>query len=463
VLRALSCAIAMLLSLPASAAMQGDAEAIAMAQRMMETMGGAATWSRARWLYAREEAFFDTNSEPVIAEFWRHADAPAEWARRHNPGRPITSAWTAQSGWRQEGTELRALSRESMQRRVGWWPGEIYVMYVRLARQDPALRVEKAGDRAFVVLDVATGQHLGEFGVNAAGEIVRWTRHFGTSRVDYAYGPLRKRGRVRVPDWGSLSDGSFRFYYTDFRLSTTDPPVSFEPPGVPGPAVATGCQVADAATRCGGFAPASDPAAVALAKRMIDQMGKRAAWASARALYVSEEVESATAGAAPERNESWKSFNPPGLWFTVPARDMEFAYSSAGGWRREGSTITRMSAGQLQQRLAGWRGNIYVMYHRLAAEERELRIVSQGERRFVVLDDRSGEQLCWFEVTSDGQLFRWGRSYGRETEEWLYGPPAAFGDIRLPAWGTRLQDGYRFRYLKAELSTSAPPISFERN
>lgn len=266
-----------------------------------------------------------------------------------------------------------------------------------------------------------------------------------------------------MPDWGSLSDGSFRFYYTDFRLSTADPPVSFEPPGVPGPAPAAGCLVADAATRCGGFAAASDPAAVALAKQLIDHMGNRAPWAEARALYVSEEVENAAAGAAPERNESWKGFNPPGLWFAVPASDMEFAYSRAGGWRREGSTITRMTAAQLQQRLAAWRGNIYVMYHRLAAEERELRLVSQGERRFVVLDDGSGEQLCWFEVRSDGQLFRWGRSYGRETEEWLYGPLTAFGNIRLPAWGTRLQDGYRFRYLKAELSTSAPPISFERD
>ena len=136
-------------------------------------------------------------------------------------------------GWRRfvRRTIRRRERAEEMQAHLGWWPGEIYVMYHRLAREDPALRLVAAGDRAFTVLDDATGAHLGLFEVAASGELVRWTRFFGTDRVEYVYGPLKSFGAIRMPDWGTLTSGGFRFYYTDVRLrSEPEPPESFAPP-----------------------------------------------------------------------------------------------------------------------------------------------------------------------------------------------------------------------------------------
>jgi hypothetical protein len=212
--------------------MKGDSAAIAMARRMIENMGGAAIWAEANWLYARENAWFGSLDSVVDAQFWRRTDAPAEWGRLHSPQVRRDYAWTADGGWQRHNGALRHFDRAEMQSRLGWWAGEIYVMYVRFARDDPGLRLVATGPRAFVALDDADGERLGEFHVNSRGELVRWVHRFGTDEEDYIYGPLKQFGPVRVPDWGANADGQFRFYYADFRLSPTPPDVSFTvPPG----------------------------------------------------------------------------------------------------------------------------------------------------------------------------------------------------------------------------------------
>lgn len=218
----------------AHAQMKGDPESVAAARRIIENMGGAALWSKAKWIYCQERAYYASQPGVSTVQFWRRTDAPAEWAYRTAPNVERRAAWTAQSGWRLRDGVLTEMTKEQMQDALGWWPGEIYVMYARFARDDPRLRLSKLSDRSFVVLDDADGRHLGEFHVNLAGELVAWKHSYGTDSVHYVYGPLKAMGPIRVPDWGALHDGSFRFYYTDFKLSESDPPVSFEPPAAGG-------------------------------------------------------------------------------------------------------------------------------------------------------------------------------------------------------------------------------------
>ena len=59
--------------------------------------------------------------------------------------------------------------------------------------------------------------------VDPSGALYRWRYGFGSESVDYVYGPLRDFGPIRAPSWGALSDGSFRFFYTGFRLSASTP------------------------------------------------------------------------------------------------------------------------------------------------------------------------------------------------------------------------------------------------
>ena len=228
-IRLILCTALLLLPRALSAqGMKGDTAAIALAKGLIERMGGARIWSRANWLYARERAFFANRDSAADVHFWRRTDAPAQWSRSSELDRE--SAWTAASGWLREGSRLTLYDRSRLQQRVGWWPGEIYVMYVRFARDDPRLRLVSTGPLSLTVIDDADGANLGEYQFGQNGELVRWSRRFGTSAVEYIYGPLKRFGAIRVPDWGSLTDGSFRFYYTDFQLSETAPAVSFTPP-----------------------------------------------------------------------------------------------------------------------------------------------------------------------------------------------------------------------------------------
>ncbi len=226
---------ALLSGLPHRAAhaqgMQGDTAAVAMARRLIARMGGDSIWSRANWVYARERAWSASRDSAFDAQFWRRTDAPAEWGRLKSSEIDREHAWTATSGWERREGRLTVYDRAEMQAVLGWWPGEIYVMYVRFARNDPGLRLVSTGPRSFRVLDDADGEHLGEFHVASSGELVRWVHRHGSNAVEYIYGPLKRIGNVSVPDWGALSSGAFRFYYTDFRLSETAPDVSFARPG----------------------------------------------------------------------------------------------------------------------------------------------------------------------------------------------------------------------------------------
>ena len=211
--------------------MKGDTAAITLARRLIERMGGAEQWSKANWIYARERASYAQFDSTADAEFWRRTDAPAQWVRVRSAQIDRLGAWTATSGWDYRDGQLTVKDRAAMQSVLGWWPGEIYVMYVRLARNDPKLRLVASPPRSFTVLDDDTGENLGEFHVSASGELVRWVRRHGTNAVDYIYGPLKQFGPIRVPDWGALTSGAFRFYYTDFRLSERAPAdISFTPP-----------------------------------------------------------------------------------------------------------------------------------------------------------------------------------------------------------------------------------------
>lgn len=216
---------------PVSAEFKGDSQAIALARRMIDQMGDRSAWANARWIYTAERAFYATRPDPGEVAFWRATTTPAEWGSISTTGLKRLYAWTAKSGWRHQNEERRAFTREEIQSRIGWWHGEIYVMYHRLAREDDALRLVAAGERAFTVLDDATGAHLGRFEVATSGELVRWTHFYGTDRVEYVYGPLKQFGNIRMPDWGTLTTGDFRFYYTDVQLrSDVAPPVSLDPP-----------------------------------------------------------------------------------------------------------------------------------------------------------------------------------------------------------------------------------------
>jgi hypothetical protein len=205
-----------------------------------------------------------------------------------------------------------------------------------------------------------------------------------------------------------------------------------------------------------------DAEAIAMARTLIDRMGGHTVWGRATTLHVIEEVHRPDVR-LPYRSESWRSFTEPSIWGRSQSSEIDrgFARTRTGGWTADGAAIRMLSDLEHRRWLGYWPRNIYVMYHRLAVEDSTLWLVRRAGRRFAALDARTAENLGEFEVSLAGDLVRWSTAFATENEEWIYGPLTAFGPIRMPAWGARLGDGYRFSYREVTLSETPPPISFD--
>ncbi len=211
------------------------------------------------------------------------------------------------------------------------------------------------------------------------------------------------------------------------------------------------------ASPAGAQSMQGDPDALAIAQTMIERMGGSAIWARATTMNTIEEAHAASRR-LPTRSESWRWLDEPTIWGHTQSEETDryFASTAKAGWRLTDGTLTHLTDVEMQEWRGRWRGNLYVMYHRLAKQDPRLRLAREGGRRVGVHDAQTAERLCWFEVSASGEITKWGAAFGGESEEWVYGPLADFGPIRMPAWGARVDGTYRFRYLSVSLSSGLP-------
>jgi hypothetical protein len=213
-------------------AASSDKEAVGMARSMVASLGGKEAWASARWLYVREEAYFSDRKQPAVAEYWRRFDEPGYWGRIISPEFSRRGSVTRNGSWREVDGNLSDRTREEHQNQVGWWFRDIYTMYHRLAKEDVSLRLVKSNRllKRFEVINDETGEDLCWFEVDGSGAVVKWSTTFGIVSVEYIYGPLKSFGNIKMPAWGALVDGSFRFYYLAAELRTDSPKPPFEKP-----------------------------------------------------------------------------------------------------------------------------------------------------------------------------------------------------------------------------------------
>ena len=216
------------ISTGASAEMKGDKEAIALADQLVESIGGKALWSQIRSLHVIEQSR-SLKGDGIIGEFWRDLQEPRERYTLSNRDELDVEFWWDHRGVWQfiDGKQNENLPASLHSEVQSYWAGEIYVMYHRLAKEDSSLRLDKNDDNSFTAFDEKLDRRLGTFWVNEDGDLYRWRHDDGT---EYIYGPHRQFGEISFPDWGSQVDGSWSFYYVEVRWSTDEPQVSFDPP-----------------------------------------------------------------------------------------------------------------------------------------------------------------------------------------------------------------------------------------
>lgn len=217
---------------PVLAELQGDPEAIALAERMIENIGGKERWSTVRTLYVIEKSRHPKYGDGLISEFWRDLQVPQERYSIQNENVEFSKGWTEEGGWTVAGGKLTPKTREQVAaEELKYWPGEIYVMYHRLAKGDPSVRLAKGEeDDQFIAWEDKSGQKLGTFWVNVDGDMYRWRHGDESDLTEYVYGPHVDFGDISFPAWGTMYDGSWSFSYVEVRALDTPPPISFEAP-----------------------------------------------------------------------------------------------------------------------------------------------------------------------------------------------------------------------------------------
>lgn len=223
---------AFLFSASANAELQGDAEAIALSDQMIESIGGKEVWSKIRTLYIVEKSRTPTYGDGLIAEFWRDLLVPQERYTIQNENIEYTKSWTASGGWTIVRGEFKLKTKEEVAaQELHYWPGEIYIMYRRLAREDETLRLEKGEDpRSFVVYEDEGGQRLSTFWLNVDGDMYRWRHGDESDLTEYIYGPHIQFGEISFPAWGTMYDGSWSFSYVEVRGYAEDMNIDYTTP-----------------------------------------------------------------------------------------------------------------------------------------------------------------------------------------------------------------------------------------
>ncbi|MCG8435219.1 MAG: hypothetical protein MJA83_14430, partial [Gammaproteobacteria bacterium] len=111
--------------------LQGDPEAVARVELMLERLGGAEVWARTRTLYMMYQGWRIDPDEPVIEEAWRDLAQPGEYIVFEGRSFKFERIFTRQAGWHVRNNEVRELTAEQQRAGLDFWPRDFYTMIRR--------------------------------------------------------------------------------------------------------------------------------------------------------------------------------------------------------------------------------------------------------------------------------------------------------------------------------------------
>jgi hypothetical protein len=196
---------------------RGDSAAVAAAEKLLEAMGGRDAWSQ-RSLVVKEVGYL-RNGDVTQITIWRDFEAKTLRLERTTPTLNYVEwngpdgGWSARNGVVSEYSAVdHAVEQQGLKQ-------EPYSIYHRIARRDPALRMELREEGRMLAVFDRDERMLCWFNLDAQGRLFGWGNHYNGNLNQHFYGPLVDFGNVNLPRFGAASTGVFRFEYTAGNMS----------------------------------------------------------------------------------------------------------------------------------------------------------------------------------------------------------------------------------------------------
>lgn len=211
--------------------LQGDPQAVAAIERMLERLGGREVWARTRTLYVEYDGWRTRPNEPVVERGWRDLTEPRQRSEYEGRSFLTTYGLSPTQGWLDRDGKIELFDAEHHAATVERYPFGFYSSIRTFAVADPRIRLAwQEPDR--VIVRTVDGRERGWWQIDSTGAPIKWGAGTpGGDSVEYVYGPVRAYGNVNFPAWGASQDGWWRWDYVRIDVSTQPMPasVSVEP------------------------------------------------------------------------------------------------------------------------------------------------------------------------------------------------------------------------------------------
>ena len=213
--------------------LQGDAEAVALVEKMIDRMGGSAIWSRTRTLHLVYNGWRTNPDEAMIEHAWRDLAKASSRTEFHARSFTVIRVFTPETGWLKINGEVRAMTEQEHKNNIAFDPKDFYTMIHRFATGDQDLRLAFEEPKR-VRVSAAAGQDLGWWEIDDSGQVLRWGAEDEGEQLEYVYLPFRQFGNISFPAGGAATDGFWRWTYDVVEVSIEPIPVSMKMPETDG-------------------------------------------------------------------------------------------------------------------------------------------------------------------------------------------------------------------------------------
>lgn len=183
----------------------------ALADRMLEQLGGIDMWRESNTLYLKERIWSHTFPETVEQQIWRDLQYPRTRFHLKSESLDRVRAWDSQQGWgRLETGKFYGFDSQRIQNEIAIWKRNLLTLCFAIANQHDTIQLKLLNERSFQVLE-QDGSVLCQIELDVNGAPIRWSSSGGPEAETYIYGPLKAFGEYRLPAWWTYEQGHWRY------------------------------------------------------------------------------------------------------------------------------------------------------------------------------------------------------------------------------------------------------------